>query len=171
VKTVAAGRRQPIRQDGEGLPARLTDSAPHPDAFVPVIVSEPEPSPVPNDRVISANGTLPRQEVQRDHPESPLSSACGSAIKRITAGVKAAADRPCQSFDLRPAFTLPASQSRTKTEYCFPASAATPHSEYWPVFRRDVRMCRFSAFSHPVSIASFGSLLQAWEPVSGHQKT
>ena len=37
-----------------------------------------------------------------------LSFASGSAIKRITAGVKAAADRPCQSFDLRPAFTLPA---------------------------------------------------------------
>ena len=37
-----------------------------------------------------------------------LSFASGSAIKRITAGVKAAADRPCQSLDLRPAFTLPA---------------------------------------------------------------
>jgi len=62
---------------------------------------------VANDRVIPANGTSPRQEAQRDHPESPLSSASGGAIKSITAGVKAAADRRRQSFDLRPAFTLP----------------------------------------------------------------
>ena len=108
VKAVVAGWRQPIGQDGKGLPARLTDSAPHPDAFVLVIVSMAEPSSVANDRVIPANGTSPWQEVQGDHPGSPLSSASGSAIKRITAGVKAAADRRCQSFDLRPAFTLPA---------------------------------------------------------------
>ena len=49
-----------------------------------------------DDRVVLANGTSPRQEVQRNHPGSMLSSASGSAIKRITAGVKAAADRPCQ---------------------------------------------------------------------------
>jgi hypothetical protein len=42
-----------------------------------------------NDRVIPANRALPRQEVQRDHPGSMLSFASGSAIKRITAGVKA----------------------------------------------------------------------------------
>ena len=108
VNAVVSGWRQPIRQDGKGLPARLTDSAPHPNAFVLVVVSMAEPSSVANDRVIPAHRTSPGQEAQRDHPESPLSSAPGSAIKRITAGVKAAADRPCQSFDLRPAFTLPA---------------------------------------------------------------
>jgi hypothetical protein len=108
VKAVVAGWRQPIGQDGKGFPTRLADSAPHPDAFVLVIVSMAAPASVANDRVIPANGTSPRQEVQRDHPGSSLSSASGSAIKRITAGVKAAADRRCQSFDLRPAFTLPA---------------------------------------------------------------
>jgi hypothetical protein len=108
VKAVVAGWRQPIGQDSKGFPARLTDSTPHPDAFVLVVVSMAEPSSVSYDRVIPANGTSPRQEVQRDHPESPLSSASGSAIKRITAGVKAAADRRCPSFDLRPVFTLPA---------------------------------------------------------------
>jgi hypothetical protein len=106
-KAVVAGRRQPIGQDGKRLPARLTDSAPYPDAFVLVVVSMAKPSSVANDRIVPANGTSPRQEGQRDHPGSVLSSASGSAIKRITAGVKAAADRPCQSFDLRPAFTLP----------------------------------------------------------------
>ncbi len=28
------------------------------------------------------------------------------------------------------------SQIQTKKEYCFPATAATPHSEHWPVFWR-----------------------------------
>ena len=67
----------------------MTDSAPHPDAFVPVIVGMAEPPPMADDRVVPANRTLPRQEVQRDHPGSMLSFASGSAIKRITAGVKA----------------------------------------------------------------------------------
>jgi len=107
VKAVGAGWRQRIGQDGKSLPARLTDSAPHPDAFVLVVVRITEPSSVANDRVLPADGTSPRQEAQRNHPGSVLSSASGSAIKRITAGVKAAADRPCQSFDLRLAFTLP----------------------------------------------------------------
>jgi hypothetical protein len=125
-KAIVAGWRQPIGQDGKGLPARLTNPAPHPDALVLVIVSEAEPSPVPNDRVISANWTLPRQEVQRDHPESPLSSACGSVIKRITAGVKAAVDRPCQSFDLRPAFTLPATSVSNEKRILFSGFCRDP---------------------------------------------
>jgi len=108
VKAVMPEWRQPIRQDCEGFLTRLTDSAPHPDVFVPVIVALTESPSVPDDRIATANGTSPRQELQRDHPGSALSSASGSAIKRITAGVKAAADRRCQSFDLGPAFTLPA---------------------------------------------------------------
>jgi hypothetical protein len=54
VKAIVAGRRQPIGQDGKGLPAWLTDSAPYPDAFVLVIVRMAEPSSVANDRVIPA---------------------------------------------------------------------------------------------------------------------
>jgi hypothetical protein len=42
-----------------------------------------------DDRVVLANRTSPRQEVQGDHPGSMLSFTSGSAIKRITAGVKA----------------------------------------------------------------------------------
>ena len=89
VQAVVPGRRQPIGQDREGFLTRLTDSAPHPDAFVLVIVALTESPSVADDRVVAANGTSPRQEVQRDHPGSMLSSASGSAIKRITAGVKA----------------------------------------------------------------------------------
>ena len=100
-------RHQPIGQDREGLVARPTNPASHPNAFVAVIVGLAEPPSMADDRVVVANRTSPREEFQGDHPGSMLSFVSGSAIKRITAGVKAAADRPCQSFDLRPAFTLP----------------------------------------------------------------
>jgi hypothetical protein len=96
MKAVSAGWRQPIGQDREGLPARFADSPPHPDAFVLVVVSMTAPSSVADDRVLTAKGTSPRQKAERDHPGSALSSTSGSAIKRITAGVKAAADRRCQ---------------------------------------------------------------------------
>jgi hypothetical protein len=54
-----------------------------------VIVSLTESLAVADDRVDSANGASPRQQIQRDYPGSMLSFASGSAIKRITADVKA----------------------------------------------------------------------------------
>jgi hypothetical protein len=80
---------QPIGQDREGFVARMTDSTPHLNAFVPVVEGLTEPPSMADDRVLLANRTSPRQEVQGDHPGSMLSFASGSAIKRITAGVKA----------------------------------------------------------------------------------
>jgi hypothetical protein len=88
-------RHEPIGQDREGLPARITNPASHPNAFVPVIVGLAKSPSVADDRGAPANRTLPRQEGQRDHPGSMLSFSSGSAIKRITAGVKA---RPCRSL-------------------------------------------------------------------------
>ena len=82
-------RHEPIGQDRKGLSARITNPASHPNAFVPVIVCLAVPPSVADDRVTPADGTLPRQEVQGDHPGSMLSFSSGSAIKRITAGVKA----------------------------------------------------------------------------------
>jgi hypothetical protein len=84
----------------------MTDSAPYPDAFAPVIVGLAEPPSVAGDRVVQAKRTLPRQEVQRDHPGSMLSFASGSAIKRITAGVKARRWFSLPGLRRRPAFTL-----------------------------------------------------------------
>ena len=102
------GRRsQPAGQDCEALPARLANPAPHPDGFVLVIVALTPSPPMADDRVITANRASPREKVQRDHPGSALSSASGSAIKRITAGVRAAADRRCQVSIWGLAFTLP----------------------------------------------------------------
>ena len=100
-------RRQPIGQNGKGLAARTTDSASHPDRFALIVVALAESPSVTDDRVLPADGTLPWQEGQRDHPGSMLSFASGSAIKRITAGVKAAADRRCQVSIWGLAFTLP----------------------------------------------------------------
>jgi hypothetical protein len=96
VKAVMPGWSQPIGQNRESLSARFTESAPYPDAFVLVIVALASAPSMANDRVVVTNWTTPRQALQRNHPGSMLSSASGSAIKRITAGVKAAADRPCQ---------------------------------------------------------------------------
>jgi hypothetical protein len=95
-QSVVSRRCEPLGQDREGLPARPTDSTSHPDRFAVIVVALAESSSVADDRVLPADGTLPRQEGQRDHPGSTLSFASGSAIKRITAGVKAAADRPYQ---------------------------------------------------------------------------
>jgi hypothetical protein len=67
----------------------MTDSAPHPNAVMPVIVGLAKPPSMSDDRVVLADRTSPRQKVQRDYPGSMLSFASGSAIKRITAGVKA----------------------------------------------------------------------------------
>ena len=99
-------RCEPIGQDRKGLSARPTDSSPHPDRFALIVVALAE-SPSMIDVVYPADGTLPRQEGQGDHPGSILSFDSGSAIKRITAGVKAAADRRCQVSIWGLAFTLP----------------------------------------------------------------
>jgi hypothetical protein len=56
---------------------------------VAFIMGWAEPPSMADDRVVAANRTSPRQELQRDHPGSMLSFASGSAIKIITAGVKA----------------------------------------------------------------------------------
>jgi hypothetical protein len=42
-------RNQPLRQDGEGLSARMANAAADPDALVPVIARFPESPPVADD--------------------------------------------------------------------------------------------------------------------------
>jgi hypothetical protein len=56
---------------------------------MPIIVGLAAPPSMADDREVLAKGTSPREEVQGDHPGSILSFSSGSAIKRITAGVKA----------------------------------------------------------------------------------
>jgi hypothetical protein len=59
-----------------------------------------------DDRVVVAYRASPRETVQGDHPGSMLSFASGSAIKRITAGVKARRWFSLPGLLRRPAFTL-----------------------------------------------------------------
>jgi hypothetical protein len=92
-QSVMARGCKPLRQDCEGLLARLTDSAPHPVALALVIVALTESPSMTDDRILPTNWTSPRQAVQRNHPGSRLSFVSGSAINRITAGVKARRDR------------------------------------------------------------------------------
>ena len=132
---VVCRRCEPLGQDREGLLAWPTDSAPHPDRFALIVVALAEPPSVTDDRVLPADGTLPRQEGQRDHPGSTLSFASGSAIKRITAGVKAAADRPCQVSICGPAFTLPV-KSVSNEKRILLSLAARPPLRHWPVIKR-----------------------------------
>jgi hypothetical protein len=80
---------EPIGQDREGSFARLADPAPNPETFMLVVMALAKSAPVADDRVVLADWTSPGQAVQRDHPGSMLSFDSGSAIKRITAGVKA----------------------------------------------------------------------------------
>jgi len=67
----------------------MADPAAAPDALVSVIVRFAESPSVANDRLAVAQRAYPRQKLKRNHPGSRLSCMSGSAIKRITAGVKA----------------------------------------------------------------------------------
>ena len=101
-------RWRPTRQDGERLAAQSAQPAPHPNAVLLTVVCRLAPLPVSDDRRSLAQRTPTWHLLQVDpgHPGTALSSAGGSEIKRITAGVKA-----CRWFSLpglvrRPAFTL-----------------------------------------------------------------
>src|SRR4051794_9370818 len=85
--------------------------------------------------IVATQRTPPREQLQpeRRHPGSVLSSVSGSAIKRITAGVRAAPDRRCQVSIGGPAFTLPVSKSRTKKNTAF-NRRTPPANQLWPVY-------------------------------------
>lgn len=83
-QAVVPGRREPVGQDRESLPARPTNPAPHRDALAPVIVGLTKPLSVADDRVVSAKRTPPRQAIQGNYPGSMSSFVLGSVIKRST---------------------------------------------------------------------------------------
>ena len=91
VKAVVAARRRPGGQDGECRAAGPAQSAPNADNIMDLVVALLSPLPMANDGLVAAQRTPPWQQTQRHgrHPGSILFSASGSAIKRITAGVKA----------------------------------------------------------------------------------
>lgn len=99
---------QALGQNREGLPARTAYPSSHPYSFLLVVVSLAEAPSVANDRIVAANGASPRQALQRNYPGSGLSFVSGSAITRITAGVKARRrPSPAKFRSAGRAFTLP----------------------------------------------------------------
>ena len=61
----------------------------------------------------------------------------GSAIKRITAGVKAAADRRCQVSIWGPAFTLPVKSVSNENRILLSSVRRCPsRPRHWPVIMR-----------------------------------
>jgi hypothetical protein len=100
---------------------------------VPVIAGLTESLSVADDRILLANWTPPRQEVQRDHPGSALSLASGSAIKRITAGVKARRGRPCQSLDLRAGPSPSGKVNFDEKRILLSIGDSEPLTPHWPV--------------------------------------
>jgi hypothetical protein len=78
--------------------AWATAAPANPDLLAPLVVRQFEALSVTDDGPFAAKRAEPREQPQGDlgHPGSVLSSGSGSAIKRITVGVKAGPDRCCQ---------------------------------------------------------------------------
>ncbi len=57
-------RRLPIGQDREGLAARMTDSASHPDPVVALVVCLLAPLAMADDGIVAAQRTPPREQLQ-----------------------------------------------------------------------------------------------------------
>jgi hypothetical protein len=107
----------------------MTDPAPHRHAFLLVVVGLTESPSMADDCAIPADRALPRQQAQWDHPGSTLSSASGSATKRITAGVKARRGPSLPSFrSAGRAFTLRLNQFERKKNTALPCSPPASHS-------------------------------------------
>ena len=83
--------RRPVRQDGEGQSTGPAHAAADPNPVVAFVMGLFPPPAVARDRILAAPRAASWQKRQRKcrHPGSDLSSGSGSAIKRITAGVKA----------------------------------------------------------------------------------
>ena len=125
VEGVVPGRRRPVGQHRKGLVAGATTAPPNPDLLVPFVVRIFEALSVTDDGPLAANRAQPGEQFQRDlgHPGSVLFSGSGSAIKRITAGVKAGPDRGCQVSIWWLAFTLqvksvPNEKRISRSAYC-----------------------------------------------------
>lgn len=82
VKAVMRAWSQPLRQNREALPARHTDSTPHPDTFVLAIMTLASAPSMANDRVTVANWTPPRQALQRNHPRLDVVFCFGQCDKK-----------------------------------------------------------------------------------------
>jgi len=90
-KAVLAAGRRPVGQNGESQSTQPAQPAADPNPVVAFVVGLLAPSAVADDGVSAASRTPSREQRQWEHvhPGALLSCGSGSAIKRITAGVKA----------------------------------------------------------------------------------
>jgi hypothetical protein len=120
-------RRQPVRQDGEGFPARPANPAPHPDALVSVVVGLAEPPTVASDRVVLADRAQPRQEMQRHYPGVNVVFVVRQCDKKNHGWREGPPlTVACEVSICWPGLHPPGKVSiQTKKEYCFPLPAAS----------------------------------------------
>ena len=128
-------RRQPIGQDREGLPARLTDSAPHPDAFVLVIVGLAEPPSVADDRVVAGKPDIAAAGGPAGSPRIDVVFRLWQCDKENHGWREGPPlTVACQVSICWPGLHPPGKVSfERKKNTAFRRSAASPHSEHWPV--------------------------------------
>ena len=107
-QAVMAGRRQPIGQDGEGLAARLTDSAAHPDPVVVFVVACLRRRPWPMMVSSPQQRTSPREQLPAgSHPGSVLSFGLWQCDKENHGWREGPPLTVLPSFDLRPGLHPP----------------------------------------------------------------
>jgi hypothetical protein len=138
MQTVMCRRRQPVGQNREGLLARPTDSAPHPEGSALIIVALTESLSVADDRVVAADRTSPRQKDQRDHPGVDVVIRLWQCDKKNQAGMKARPlTVPCQSFDLplglHPPVKSASNEKRISRSIGSKPAVSRPDSQYWPL--------------------------------------
>jgi hypothetical protein len=121
----SGGGRQRARQNRKGAPAEMTDPTANPNEIVAAVVGLSATAAMTDDALAVAQRAEARQEAERDHPGSELSLASGSAINRITAGVKARRDRSRQVSICWPGLHPPGNFDRKK-EYSFASAVASP---------------------------------------------
>ncbi len=134
MQAVMCRRRQPVGQDREGLLAGPTDSAPHPQGLVPIIVALTESPSVTDDRVVAADRTSPRQTIQRDHPGLDVVFRFWQCDKKNQGWREGPPlTVPCQSFDLLPGLHPPVkSVSNEKRILLYVGGREPLNQNLWP---------------------------------------
>ena len=142
VQAVVPARREPIRQDREGLLARPTDSTSNPEAFAPVIVALTESPSVADDRVVPADWTSPPaggpMGSTRDEVVFPLWQ-CDKENHGWREGPPLTV--PCQSLDLPAGLHPPAKSVSNKKRIQLCVAGRDPLTQNFGRFKTTTRPC------------------------------
>ena len=134
-QSVMPGGCKPIRQHREGLPARLTDSAPYPAALAMVIVPLTESPSMTDDRVFLTNRTSPRYGGPTESPRVEIVFCLWQCDKQ-NHGWREGPPLTvlCQSLDLLPGLHAPATSVSNEKRILLLVGGHEPlTSQHWPV--------------------------------------